>query len=207
MADLVAANVTITVQAGDPHNPRIEGVRRKSVVKIAFGDGALTYPTNGVPLPTFEKFGLTRNIADLVLLDANDGVGIVWKYDRENHKLRGWRSAGFTPAGTVAAPVFTGDALAAHTHDLTVIGGAAGGIDEPLGVEGGDTLAKDAATDRTIAGADSATKGGVVAVTAGTPAGTNSAPAFTGTAVAAASLLEITGAVAAQVLYAEAAGW
>ena len=62
------------------------------------------------------------------------------------------------------------------------MGSAAGGIDEPIGVEGATTLAKDAATDRTIAGADSATKGGVIPITAGTPAGSVAAPAFTGTA-------------------------
>lgn len=86
----------------------------------------------------------------------------------------------YTPAGTVAAPTFTGDALATHTHDLLFIGGIT--ATEAVAIQGGDTLGKNAATNRTIAGSASATKGGVVAVTAGTPSGTNSAPAFTGTA-------------------------
>lgn len=53
-------------------------------------------------------------------------------------------------------------AIAAHAHDLLVKGSAPAGIDEPIGVEGTDTLAKNAATDRTIAGAASDTKGGVI---------------------------------------------
>ena len=50
---------------------------------------------------------------------------------------------------------------AAHTHDLIYIGGVT--ITEPVAIEAGDKLGKNAATNRTIAGVDSATKGGVVA--------------------------------------------
>jgi len=51
-----------------------------------------------------------------------------------------------------------------HTHNLTYIGGIT--ASEAVAIDGGDTLGKNAATDRTIVGADSATKGGVVAVAA-----------------------------------------
>ena len=50
-------------------------------------------------------------------------------------------------------------AAAVHTHDLTYIGGIT--ITEPVAIEGGDKLGKNAATNRTIVGADFATKGGV----------------------------------------------
>lgn len=71
-------------------------------------------------------------------------------------------------------PTFTGSALGTHAHDIKVIGGIT--ADEDVGIlASGPTLGKLAATDRTIVGADSATKGGVVAITGGTPAGTNSA--------------------------------
>ena len=55
-------------------------------------------------------------------------------------------------------------AAVAHTHDLKYIGGIT--ITEPVAIEGGDKLGKNAAVDRTIAGADVATKGGVVAAAA-----------------------------------------
>lgn len=56
----------------------------------------------------------------------------------------------------------------AHTHDVKLIGGITAA--EPVAVYGGDTLGKNAATDRTIAGADSASKGGIVASAVGATA-------------------------------------
>lgn len=58
--------------------------------------------------------------------------------------------------------------LVAHTHDILAIGGIT--ATEPVAIASGDTFGKNAATNRTIAGADSATKGGVVAVAAGSAA-------------------------------------
>lgn len=103
MADLVAADVTITVQkqrilAGSP------GGIRMNLVKIVFGDGALTYPAAGVPLPAFSKFGFMRELESLMLTDKNDAVGLDWKYDHDNKKLRAWQTAA--------------SASTAHTHTL-----------------------------------------------------------------------------------------
>jgi len=60
--------------------------------------------------------------------------------------------------------------LVAHSHDLKIIGGQAATTTNELGYYATDILGKEAATDTTIAGADSATKGGVVAVSAGSAA-------------------------------------
>lgn len=193
MPDLGASDVTVTLV---PQDVEFLGMGlRMSLPTINFGNGSKTYPANGVPLPSIGNFGMKKAIKR-VMIQGPPGTGYVYKYDPTNHTVRIYQGAGLTPAGsvsavsagtpagTVAAPVFTGDALATHNHDLKVMGGASGGIDEAIGVEGTDTLAKDAATDRTIAGADSATKGGVVGTGAGTPAGTCSAPAFTGSALA-----------------------
>lgn len=88
-----------------------------------------------------------------------------------------------TPAGTVAAPTFTGAALATHTHDMRIIGGqGAAGTDTVTCPTATDILGKQEAGDADVLGVNAATVGGVMVVTAGTPAGTNSAPAFTGTA-------------------------
>lgn len=73
--------------------------------------------------------------------------------------------AAYTPTGTVAAPVFTGDELATHTHAIAVTAGTAG-----------DAVTNNAGTLESVGGEDLVTG----ATSGGTPAGTNSAPAFTG---------------------------
>lgn len=141
-----------------------------------------TYVTGGFPV-TPGLFGLHR--LDSLAVDAV--AGLVLSYDKTNAKVIAYRSAGFTPAGTVAAPVFTGSALAAHRHVLHFQTSAAANA-----VTAAANSLRTAAAAFDVAGvANSSGEGGIVDVTAGTPAGTNDAPAFTGTAVAAAALLEV----------------
>lgn len=83
MTAIAASDVTITVNAR-----RIEGKKRKSDVTIAFGNGTLTYPSGGVPMPTYPSFGLVRNLDFLALHDPGNANGLVYKYDRTNNKLR-----------------------------------------------------------------------------------------------------------------------
>lgn len=90
-----------------------------------------------------------------------------------------------TPSGTVSAPVFTGDALATHNHNLIVKGGQIASTTNDVATYAGPLLGKQEASDATILGANSATNGGVVGASAGTPSGTNSAPTFTNTSAAA----------------------
>ena len=63
----------------------------------------------------------------------------------------------------------------AHTHDILIIGG--GTITSTLGTDAQPALTKNAATNQTIAGANSATKGGVVAATPTPAAGSEVAAA------------------------------
>ena len=162
MTALVAADVTITVEERN-----IAHKKRRNRVKIAFGDGALTYPASGVPLPTFASFGMVRNIDYLTVFDENDAVGILWKYDKDNHKLRAWRSAGFTPAGTAGAQTFTGTANAGISgtiddndnaatlgHALYVVPAAAAQFVPP-------TLATEAAATGLVKDSDTAATEGV----------------------------------------------
>lgn len=88
-------------------------------------------------------------------------------------------------SGTIAAPTFTGSALATHTHNFTVIGGQAASTTNNIANYAGPLIGKQEATNATYLGANSATAGGVVAASAGTPAGTISAPVFTSTSVMA----------------------
>lgn len=207
MSALVAGSVTYTVQ-GRGVRKEDSGFRR-GVIKLAFGDSALTYPTGGIPLSNLSKWGFPNVVDSVNLVDASKGDGYVYKWDRTNNKLLMYASAGFTPAGTVAAPTFTGTALAAHRHSIFVATGATDATGARVNAATNSFAMNNAAA--TIAGiaAASGSAGGVVDVTAGTPAGTNSAPAFTGTAVAAGVLVEVLSSVApaATSIYAEVAGY
>jgi hypothetical protein len=103
MADLTADDITITVQTNIGLNPYVHGPKRYSSVKVTFGDGAKTYPADGVPLPTYEKWGLTRNIETVFLDDPGSPSAYTHKYDRANNKLRMYH-AGAELASGVDAP-------------------------------------------------------------------------------------------------------
>lgn len=177
MADIASSDVTYTLQ-----NQSIEGGGySKNVFKLAFGDGALTYPSGGIPLSK-PKLGVPNSIRSLKIIDQNDASGLVFKYDFENNKIRIYQSAGFTPAGT--------NAQVTGTISAGVIAVTAG-------------TAGDAVTNN--AGVLESTGGQDLAVEAQTFTG--STPVFTGTAVAAAAMAEFSGAVAAAVLYVEVVGY
>lgn len=168
----------------------LESVGSKRAVngKITFDS---SYATGGETL-TPANIGL--GVIDRIEFNQGED-GYVFKYDYTNQKVLVYRSAGFTPEGTVAAPVFTGSALAAHRHNLhlndaDVVDGATTRINAGTNLLGANTGA-----DILVAGvANTSGAGGIVDASAGTPAGTNSAPAFTGTAVAATALIEVANA-------------
>ena len=81
MAALTAADVTVTVS-----ERQIIGKKKRVLASIAFGDGVDTYPSGGIPLPTFENWGLVRNFDDFIITDSS-GEGLIYKYDKTNHKL------------------------------------------------------------------------------------------------------------------------
>ena len=85
MPDLVAADVTVTVEERN-----LEGKKKRNRVKIAFGDGAKTYPSGGVPLPAISTFGMVRSLDYLLMIETDDAQGIVWKYDKDNKKMRAY---------------------------------------------------------------------------------------------------------------------
>lgn len=125
MADLASANVTITVS-----ERRIVGKKRRNIVKIQFGDGALTYPAGGVPMPTYDGFGMIRQLDYLNILDQDDSNGIFWKYDKDNNKLRAYvQGAAHAAAG------------AATLDDYAVTGA--------FGVSAGISISREAAAGAT----------------------------------------------------------
>ena len=118
MTALASTDVTVTVNSRDKDIGHGALSKFMGIATIAFGDAALTYPTNGVPLPAIGRFGLQRQV-DIGIVEPPPGDGYVYKYDRTNHKIVIYTAAGGTPTGTVSQPTFTGSSLAGHTHDLT----------------------------------------------------------------------------------------
>lgn len=154
-----------------------------------------SYPTGGYSIPA-SALGWSEIRGALVLGGSGTSKGYTAVWDTANKKLMLFRSAGVTPAGTVAAPTFTGSALTAHRHVLhlnqaDVADGAGTRVNAAT-----DLLGANSGADVEISGvADASGHGGIIDASGGTPAGTNSAPAFTGTAVAAAQLVQVSNGV------------
>jgi hypothetical protein len=168
MADLAVGDVTYTIL-----DQRIGlNSRRCNRVRLAFGDGALTVPANGIPISK-GKLGCPNIVESMVVVDQGTS-GYVFQYDQSAEKLVVMRA----PAQT-------------HAHDLKIIGGQAAASTAATAYYATDIFGKEAATDKTIAKADSATKGGVLSET-----------------LAAAALSEASAvAIAAQTIEVEVIGW
>ncbi len=141
-----------------------------------------SYSTGGDSLDLPALVGYTNRQPDFV--DINGSGGYVYQYDLANKKVKVFSIAGFTPAGTVAAPVFTGTAV---KPEFTVKNGTIGS-NMTMG------LTADAASASVVGGTGITTDRTLTTsspVGTVTPTGVNSAPAFTGTAVAAAALSEL----------------
>ncbi len=80
--------------------------------------------------------------------------------------------------GKVKAYLGSG-ALSAHTHDFIVIGGQAASTTNDVATYATSILGKQEAANVTVAGVDSATKGGIVAVSAGSAAASTEVTATT----------------------------
>ncbi len=131
MADLAATDVTITWTDASavpkPGDIWIEGRKRKALCTIAFGDGAKTYPANGIPLPAIGKFGMVRNLEAIRILTGK-APGVIWDYDAANNKLKG-----YTHTHGLRVALTSADAAASSVNasgvDLWVSEPAAGGAD------------------------------------------------------------------------------
>ena len=163
MADIAAGDVTYTLM-----NQRTLGDSRKlNRVKLDFGNATLTYPASGIPI-TIGKLGCPTVVESLVVVDKGTS-GYSFMYDQSAKKLVMFQSP-------------------AHTHDLKIIAGQAAAGTDAISAKT-LTLGKESATNITIAGANSATLGGVVS-SSGT---TQSEPSAV--------------AIAAQTIEVEVIGW
>ena len=126
MAALASTDVTVTVNARDRDIGHGALNKNMCMASIVFGDGALTYPALGVPLPAIGSFGMLKQM-DIGLIEQPHGDGLIYKYDRTNHKIRIY-SQGVT-MGSTAIAAYDNGALAEDENGAeTVIrlsGGAA----------------------------------------------------------------------------------
>lgn len=123
----------------------VSNVRIKSVanVKMVTADitGDSSHASNGEDLAK-----ATLGLTDVHFAITSPSSGYTAWWDHANGKFQVYQSA----------------ALASHTHDLKIIGSQASAGTDAVSAKT-LTLGKEAATDITIAGANSATLGGVVA--------------------------------------------
>lgn len=87
MGAFASTDVTVTVAARDREIAGAQAGRNMALAQVAFGDGALTYATGGVPLPAIGTFGFRRAIS-LALIQQPYANGFIYKYDPDNHKLK-----------------------------------------------------------------------------------------------------------------------
>lgn len=115
MAAIASANVTVSVSI---RNRDIipAGPKKVQLASVAFGDGSLTYPTGGVPLPAIGVFGFLKAIEFGAIEQPINGF--FYKYDRANHKIviytQGMRT-GSTAAGALANGAYAENSADAET--------------------------------------------------------------------------------------------
>lgn len=90
-------------------------------VNISFGDGALTYPSGGIPLDK-GKMGLPNDVQDLLMSDAMASDGYVYKFDKSNLKIRIYQGDHNNASDSPLIELLTSDAPAATVLKCVVIG-------------------------------------------------------------------------------------
>lgn len=110
-------NAVVTV-----NERRIVGKKRRNRITIVFGDGASTYPAGGVPLPGSGSLGMIRQLDYVLLVDASNPDGFVYKYDQTNSKLRIYSEQ----AVALNAPLLEVSAAFVPALNVTLTGEAVG---------------------------------------------------------------------------------
>lgn len=90
-------------------------------ITLAFGDGALTYPSGGVPL-TAAKMGCPNSIISCLLVSPASANGYMYKYDLANNKLRIYQGDNDEAGDTAGIELLTSIAPAAASLSLEVTG-------------------------------------------------------------------------------------
>ncbi|MEN6421319.1 MAG: hypothetical protein ABFD76_05170 [Smithella sp.] len=101
MGAIASTDITITVGSRDKEIIGVMAGKNMTLATIAFGNAALTYPANGIPLPAIGHFGLLK-VLDFMSIQPPPGDGFVYKYDSTNHTIRIY-TQGFKTGATAAA--------------------------------------------------------------------------------------------------------
>jgi hypothetical protein len=117
MAALTAADITTVIS-----DRRIVGKRKVVRGTIAFGDGALTYPTAGVPLPALSVFGFIRSMDRFEVFGVNERTSdYSVKYGPANRTLLMYEEEA-AAAGGPLLECDTSEAPAARTYSFVAEG-------------------------------------------------------------------------------------
>lgn len=113
MADLTASDVTLTIQR-DLDIMRQDTGMLMVTAEVAFGDGALTYTADGVPLPAIGNFGFRREVRNGFVAHGAFQDGYIYTYDKTEHSIRitdmiGEESGTFAPAATTIGLILLGE--------------------------------------------------------------------------------------------------
>lgn len=161
MAALGASDVVYTPQGRSYGSSIEDNSARHKKLKVQFGDAAKTYPAGGIPLSGLANWGFPYSISEVMIVDAGNADGYVYKWDAVNNKLRIY------------------NATTAHSHDVLLknavqADGATTRVNAATNKLGANT-----GSDITVAGGGA--NGGVqaIAAAAGSEVSTSFAPAAT----------------------------
>ena len=120
MADIATTDITYSPLG---HNlDRKEAGMRKRVFLVSFGDGALTYPSGGVPLEK-AKLGVPNEIVDFNLGDHSSGDGFLYKFDVINEKIRIYQGDNNNASDSPLIELVDGVATPAATNIIMTVQG------------------------------------------------------------------------------------
>lgn len=106
MADIAATNVTLSISPRD-RDLGANGMDKKLVAgTISFGDGALTYPANGVPLPAIGNFNMVKKLDRMFIEQPVDLIE--YRYDATNHTIRMYQYLTGAAENAAACSEFSG---------------------------------------------------------------------------------------------------
>jgi hypothetical protein len=142
MADIAAGDVTYTIKS----QSRDSRGKKQNIVELTFGDGALTYPADGIPL-TKANMGCPSSVdAFLQFASTAAAVGYIFSYDKATEKLL-----------MTQAPVQT------HSHSLSLKNAAVADSTGARVNAGTNLLGANTGSDITVAGGGA--NGGVASAT------------------------------------------
>jgi hypothetical protein len=147
MADLVAANVTVTLDQRDVDFMAM--ATKVTFPSIAFGaSSGLAYPTGGIPMPAMGAFGMKKEIRR-IFISPRAADGLIWKYDKVNHKMMAYQAGGVvtatlgsntagTPTGNVTARALSIDTIHANLTSNDATNGVIANVHVDVGTATGN---------------------------------------------------------------------